>query len=166
MRIIRKKDDCQHLPFGCELALYFESFLLDLQDEVLAHIHLVPAGAFCFLQVHQEFRDVPRGVMFRVKGGMVGRLHLFELMPGMVIVVEHIEEALLQMDLPGDEVFTTVQTGADLLLDLIRRKLFFVGEDRLAVLFVIAGIAVHIGEADVRADCHDAPCLPPPSPAP
>jgi hypothetical protein len=89
------------------------------------------------LQVGQEFSNVPFVIRLWIEGGIISRLHPDKLMPGMVVIVQRIEEALLLMYLPGNEEFTVAQTGEDLFLDLLNGELCLVGKDDLAVTSVL-----------------------------
>ena len=68
----------------------------------------------------------------------------------MIVIIQDIEEPFLYIYLTGDEVFTIVQEGTNLFLDLLNRQVCLVGKDDLAVLLVIAGVAVHVAKQDVE----------------
>lgn len=95
-----------------------------LLRKVCAHLCLVPSSAMRLFQVGEEFGNIPPVV--RVKYRISSDGHRDELMPGMIVVVQNLEEAFLQMNLPGDEEFTIVQKGADLFFDFIQGEMSFV----------------------------------------
>jgi hypothetical protein len=68
----------------------------------------------------------------------------------MIVFIQGIEEAFLDVNLPGDKELAMLQAGTDLLLDFIERQEGAVGKDRFAVLFVVAGVTVQIFEAHIR----------------
>ena len=71
-------------------------------------------------------------------------------MPGMIVVlVQNIEETFLDIHLPGNEELTILQTGADLFFNFINGHKGEIGEDSLAMQFVITGIAIQILEGHV-----------------
>ncbi len=96
-------------------------------------------------------------ITFGIEGRRGGRFHTDKFMPGVIVIVQCIEETFIDVNLSGDEIFAVIQAGANLLFNLLQWELFFIGLDRLAMLFVIGGIAVHIGKANVR---HGMPGLP------
>jgi len=61
--------------------------------------------------------DVGAASSSRIKGFYACLFDAFELMPGMIIVVQDIEKAFLDVDLSCDEIFAIAQEGTDLLLD-------------------------------------------------
>jgi len=95
-----------------------------LLRKVCAHLCLVPSSAMRLFLVGEEFGNIPPVV--RVKYRISGDGHRDELMPGMIVVVQDLEEAFLQMNLPGDEEFTIVQVGTNLFFDFIRGEMGFV----------------------------------------
>jgi hypothetical protein len=71
-------------------------------------------------------------------------------MPGMIVVlVQNVEETFLDIHLPGNEELTILQTGADLFFNFINGYKGEIGEDSLAMQFVITGIAIEILERHV-----------------
>lgn len=128
--------------------------------EVCTHLRLIPSSAMRLLQVGKEFDNIPPVAWVGGDG------HRDELMPGVIVIVEGIEETFLNVNLPCDEEFAVMQVGTDLLFDFFKWEACPVAKDCLAMLLVVAGIAVQVGKADVRIVRHDEPCLPPPNPAP
>lgn len=87
-------------------------------------------------------------------------------MPGVIVVMKVIEETFHDLNLPCNEELAVLQEGTDLRFNILDGKDILVAKDCLAMLLVVAGIAVHIGKADVRVVRHDAPCRLLPSPVP
>ena len=81
-------------------------------------------------------------------------------MPRMIVLAHDIEEAFLDLHLPGDEELSIGEKGTYLCINVLNGPLCFIREDDFAMLLVIAGIAVHVDKADVS---HRTLCLPPPS---
>jgi hypothetical protein len=64
-------------------------------------------------------------------------------MPGMIVIImQYLEETFLNVDLLRDEEFIIPQTRSDLFLNIFDGHAGGIGENRFAVLFVIAGIAI------------------------
>ena len=90
--------------------------------------------------------------IFGIKGFYACLFHAFELMPGMIVIVQHTEKAFLDVYLPCNEIFVIAQEGTDLLLDFLKGKQGVVGEDGFAVQLVVTGVAVHIFEEGIQAN--------------
>ena len=106
-----------------------------------ANVQFIPAGLVSLLQLGDELADVPP-VLFlcpvlRIERSQGGYFHAFKFVPGMIVIVQGIEEALLDVDLPGDEEFAILETGADLPLNICQRQEAVIAEDGLAMQLVI-----------------------------
>ena len=80
-------------------------------------------------------------------------------MPGMIVLAHDIEEAFLDLHLPGDEEQSIGEKGTYLCINFLNGPLCFIREDDFAMLLVIAGIAIHVDKANVRFSHRDT--LPP-----
>lgn len=69
-----------------------------------------------------------------IEGRLSGDFHPVELMPGMVVMLQNIEEeALLDFYLPCNEELAILQAGTDLFLNFFNEHEGAVGEDRFAM---------------------------------